>query len=67
MTLNERMAIANYIARTEGSTQPDGGFGPSAWKSCDEWQGTPVEPLPIPSMSPDDRNSAVASGQASVC
>ncbi len=67
MTLNELMAIANYIAKTEGSTQPEGGFGPSAWKSYDEWDGTHIEPLSAPSMFLDDRNSAVASGQASAC
>lgn len=33
MTLIDLMQQANHIARTEGSTQPDGSFGPSrAWR-----------------------------------
>ena len=38
MKLKELMTLTNYIARTEGSTQPDGSFGPSAWESHDRWQ-----------------------------
>jgi hypothetical protein len=37
MTINELMIRANHIARTEGSTQPDGSFGPAASKRHDNW------------------------------
>jgi hypothetical protein len=37
MRLKELMTLTNYIARTEGCTQPDGSFGPSAWESDDRW------------------------------
>lgn len=67
MTINKLMTIANHIARTEGSTQPNGGFGPSAWRSNDGWDGTHVEPISTTSTSLGDHNSAIASGQPSVC
>ncbi len=56
MALKELMTRANYIARTQGSTQPDGSFGPSAWKNNDGSDGTHV-----------DYNTAVASDQLSGC
>jgi hypothetical protein len=37
MTVNELMIMANHVARTEGSTQPDGSFGPSTWNRHDNW------------------------------
>lgn len=64
MTLNELMTVANYIARTEGSTQPDGRFGPSTWKSCNERSEVHVESM---SMPVDDNNIAIAADQLSVC
>ena len=59
MTLEELMIKANHVARTEGSTQPDGSFGPSAWKSHDRW------PLSPASMLFENHNTAVASDQLS--
>lgn len=56
MALKELMTRANYIARTQGSTQPDGSFGPSAWKNNDGSDGIHV-----------DYNSAVASDLLSGC
>jgi hypothetical protein len=50
MTINELMIRANHIARTEGSTGPDGSFGPSTWKRHDNWDTANLDSCDAPRL-----------------
>jgi hypothetical protein len=60
MTINELMFRANHIARTEGSTRPDGSFGPSTWKRHEDWDTAHLDSCDAPMLFGNVTNNATS-------